>query len=433
MRLLIENVRCFHALQDLPIRPLTFLVGENSTGKTTFLAAYRIAWEVIWGVDQIDFNEPPFELGTYDQIANVRRGRGGRAKSFKIGFAWEAGSVNRRIGKSLQEPDRVYANFAKGEAQPVVSSRVIETQDTKLIMFRDADKGSRLRLEIGNRRIDSDPIPIPAFSWFSFISFGRYPLEAMFNDSLAKGKLTHAELEPLTRILRSFRRRPATPRALAPIRSKPERVYSKMTDTSTPTGEHTPMILSRALGKNGSSNPGLYNNLKRFGKASGLFGTLQVKQFGGKEGNPFQLLVADQGPPFNLVDVGYGVSQILPILVDSISESGDTVFLLQQPEVHLHPRAQAELATHFGNLASSDRKKFIVETHSDYILDRVRLDIRDGKSGLKPEDVVILYFEKVGAEARIHPVFIDRTGNIQDAPPGYRQFFMEEEKRYFGV
>ena len=91
--------------------------------------------------------------------------------------------------------------------------------------------------------------------------------------------------------------------------------------------------------------------------------------------------------------MGYGVSQVLPLLLELLIEDGYPRFLLQQPEVHLHPRAQAALGSLFCSTASSGRQ-LIVETHSEYIVDRVRMDIRDRTTDLKPEDVSILFFER---------------------------------------
>jgi predicted ATPase len=162
-----------------------------------------------------------------------------------------------------------------------------------------------------------------------------------------------------------------------------------------------------------------------------LFDELGVKRFGHTESDPFQITVTSQGPAFNLVDVGYGISQVLPVLVDSLEAPEQGTILLQQPEVHLHPRAQAELGTFLGKLVKQQRKTFVVETHSDYIIDRVRMDIRDKKT-LAPDDVSILFFEKTGGAVNIHRIDIDEIGNIKNAPDAYRKFFMEEEKRYFG-
>ena len=73
-----------------------------------------------------------------------------------------------------------------------------------------------------------------------------------------------------------------------------------------------------------------------------------------------------------------------------------------------------------------------METHSDHILDRVRMDVRDNSSGLKPEDVSILYFEREALNVRIHSLGIDGNGNVTDAPDTYRQFFLEETRKDLG-
>ncbi len=69
--------------------------------------------------------------------------------------------------------------------------------------------------------------------------------------------------------------------------------------------------------------------------------------------------------------------------------------------------------------------EFVIETHSDYIIDRIRMEI--ARKRFQPEDVAILYFEKVGSSARIHSLQLDKNGNIMDAPPTYRDFFLREE------
>jgi len=71
----------------------------------------------------------------------------------------------------------------------------------------------------------------------------------------------------------------------------------------------------------------------------------------------------------------------------------------------------------------------VVETHSDYLLDRVRMAVRDGKSKLKPDDVSILFFERGDLDVRIHSLALDKEGQVIDAPAGYRKFFMEEMNR----
>ena len=86
---------------------------------------------------------------------------------------------------------------------------------------------------------------------------------------------------------------------------------------------------------------------------------------------------------------------MLPVLTELIREDHASMFLLQQPEVHLHPTPRPHLAACSARPQDWDRQ-IIVETHSDYIMDRVRMDVRDKKTDLKPEDVSILYFERDG-------------------------------------
>ncbi len=130
----------------------------------------------------------------------------------------------------------------------------------------------------------------------------------------------------------------------------------------------------------------------------------------------------------NLVDVGYGVSQVLPLIVELLKPGGAAQFLIQQPEVHLHPGAQAELGSLFCEVAAQGRQ-LIVETHSDHLIDRIRMDVRDGKTSLTPDDVRILYFERGDLDVKIHEIWYDDMGNLQNTPSGYRSFFMKEVER----
>ena len=73
------------------------------------------------------------------------------------------------------------------------------------------------------------------------------------------------------------------------------------------------------------------------------------------------------------------------------------------------PSAQAALGSLFCSIAGPDRR-LVVETHSDYVIDRVRMDVRDNKTDLKPEDVSILYFERGESDVKIHSIRLDERG-----------------------
>lgn len=85
-KLIMENFRCFAGRHEAPLAPLTVLVGENSSGKTSFLAAVRVAHDLVASERHIDFNEEPFRLGSYEQLVTSFGTRAKQPASFLIGF-----------------------------------------------------------------------------------------------------------------------------------------------------------------------------------------------------------------------------------------------------------------------------------------------------------------------------------------------------------
>jgi hypothetical protein len=223
------------------------------------------------------------------------------------------------------------------------------------------------------------------------------------------------------------------PVALAPIRSRPERTYEPIRDQQAPEGRHVPVVLARIHATDSDAWVKLKSQLEEFGRGSGLFSEVGVRQLGRSKRGPFQLEMSIEGQigKRNLVDIGYGVSQALPIVVDAATATRGRTILIQQPEVHLHPRAQAELGTLFAGLVKHANASLIVETHSDHLVDRVRLAIREGE--LKPSDVSLLFFERGDGGVRIHPLSLGEDGQLSEVPSSYRSFFLREELRLLGA
>jgi predicted ATPase len=99
--------------------------------------------------------------------------------------------------------------------------------------------------------------------------------------------------------------------------------------------------------------------------------------------------------------------------------------LLQQPEVHLHPKAQAALGSMIKDWVSKGNKTVVVETHSDYLVDRLRLEVK--RANLKQSDVKIFFLEKKNGKTNLHVLEVDSQGNVLNAPDGYRDFFLREQ------
>ena len=87
--LILSDVRCFQGEQRGRVRPITLLIGENSTGKSTFLGCYSVVHQLLSrfprALDAPDFNNEPFSMGSFRDIVRSRRGREGRIDEFKLG------------------------------------------------------------------------------------------------------------------------------------------------------------------------------------------------------------------------------------------------------------------------------------------------------------------------------------------------------------
>ena len=120
----------------------------------------------------------------------------------------------------------------------------------------------------------------------------------------------------------------------------------------------------------------------------------------------------------NIADVGFGVSQIFPIVLEGLRMDAAQTLLLEQPEIHLHPKLQMQLADYLITLALS-RKKAIVETHSDHIINRlVRRIVEDGEHNIN--DLIAIYFVSQNEDGSyITPIQIDELQGIINWPKGF--------------
>ena len=107
-------------------------------------------------------------------------------------------------------------------------------------------------------------------------------------------------------------------------------------------------------------------------------------------------------------------------------------FIFQQPEVHLHPRAQAELGSYFVRYALGRKKYLLLETHSDYIIDRIKSDLIEKKHDLS-KYLSVLFFEQRNLETIITRIKFDEKGNVLNPPKSYRNFFLAESIRTLGI
>ena len=456
----LKNFRCFREEQIARLAPLTLLVGENSTGKTSFLAMIRALWDVAYRHRVPDFKEEPYDLGSFDEIAHHRGARGGRAEEIEAGFKVDPMTPRRKKSRANANgsPGRFSVTFRRKGTAPIPVKRRLGYEDISISIHQDQDqpwlrfgtpRGSwkltipetlRLQLDADDART-TEPFLFAAFLFAAdHYNDGRdredgvalVPLQGSGSPTNDDVKL----IEQLTELHESFSHK-IRPYASAPVRSKPRRTYDPARPARDPEGDYVPMYLASMHFQDKKVWTALRDRLENFGQSAGLFDEISIKPLGKRDSEPFQVQVRKfagglKGPPRNLIDVGYGVSQVLPVITELLRVDAPPMFLLQQPEVHLHPSAQAALGSLFCQVAGPARQ-LVVETHSDRLLDRVRMDVRDGKAPLKPDDVSILYFERGALDVCIHSLRLDEEGNVLDAPESYRRFFMEETARSLGL
>ena len=146
--------------------------------------------------------------------------------------------------------------------------------------------------------------------------------------------------------------------------------------------------------------------------------------------SPFAVLVGYDGAKTNIKNVGYGVSQALPLVLELIT-GNKGCYMIQQPEVHLHPRAQASFGDALFAFVNEGSRLCFVETHSDFLIDRYRLAMSKSKSGASCQ---VLFCERDGALNKLTSLAIDANGRYpEDQPDSFRRFFLNESLAMLGM
>ncbi|MCL6590796.1 MAG: DUF3696 domain-containing protein [Firmicutes bacterium] len=139
----------------------------------------------------------------------------------------------------------------------------------------------------------------------------------------------------------------------------------------------------------------------------------------GKLGHELKVTLTDTGKPHDLTHVGVGVSQVLPILVSCLLAEPDTTLIFEQPELHLHPKVQTLLGDFFLSMALLG-KQCLIETHSEYLINRLRLRAAAAPLEKDLTSRMKLYFvEKNEDTSTFREVVINEYGAILDWPEGF--------------
>jgi predicted ATPase len=139
----------------------------------------------------------------------------------------------------------------------------------------------------------------------------------------------------------------------------------------------------------------------------------------GKLGHELKVSLAEGGPDHDLTHVGVGVSQVLPILVMSLLAGRDTTLIFEQPELHLHPKVQTRLGDFFLSIVLMG-KQCLIETHSEYLINRLRYRAASEGDGNRVTNNLTVYFtEKKDGASSFREVKVNEYGAVLEWPEGF--------------
>ena len=149
-----------------------------------------------------------------------------------------------------------------------------------------------------------------------------------------------------------------------------------------------------------------------------IIDSFSVRAIGrGRKEYEVRVRVSPDAPEVLITDVGFGVSQVLPVIVQCYYAPEGSLVIFEQPEIHLHPRVQASLADVFIDAALERNVQILVESHSEHLLRRLQRRIAEEFVDVSDVRLYFTYFEK--EQSHLKTLDLDDLGNIRNWPPGF--------------
>ncbi|EGR2773255.1 DUF3696 domain-containing protein [Vibrio parahaemolyticus] len=427
-KLSLKNYKSFKSLDELDLRKLTIIVGRNSCGKSSILQSLLLLKQTL----ESKVNAPLIIQGphlTYSGLQDISFGKP-QVNHAKIGYTFETLDAYG---------DRVTCSFDIGNKkvgenyQPSVSSLYIEKEDAKMHLDKKPSDGkieefiSKVFKTKKNEKLDYE---------YKGIRFDAFIPEAYIYDIKFNNGVTHEfdipyqaihspiNMIPINRLKDTISRI----KYLSPVRANPTRDYINYAsnpnelDQDGTNAAHILWAKKKDTVKWKKEEFDLIDALSECLNCMGLSQKITPEKVG-EIIYRVELSERNASSNVSLADVGFGYSQILPvILLGLLSRKGDTV-LLEQPEIHLHPSSAANLADLFLGFIKDD-KKFMVETHSPELINRLRLRVIENPE-LK-NDINIVFVESTEGEgSKVKQFEIDENGMFPEWPDG----FIDESKK----
>ncbi len=415
--LFLENYKGYKRV-FLPLVDVNFFVGENSSGKTAVLnLLYLIHQPDFWLSGNLNSNE--VELGYFEEIINKFSND---LESFSIGL------------EVLEQPNETLSYFkfryVNKKGTPVLDEMQYLVGDKTVLIKYFINKKNGVSYKIKDfKKTSFEQWISNDDSWSGFKRLSISKDKSLYQvRTLLEEKLRQLGIRSDTRYSFFF----TNFSWIAPIRAKPQRYYESFSVNQSSDGAHIPVVLHNLFQKASNGTDLIIRALEKFGKNSNLFDSIKIARFSKQKGSPFEIDVTYNSMPIKITNVGYGVSQIMPVLVELLITKGELI-AIQQPEVHLHPKAQAAFGEFIFDNCISNRNRFVMETHSDYTINRFRYLLHKSQRKSLPQAQVI-FFERTDNGTMFQALPILPNGRYpDDLPSSFGEFFMNEELRLLEI
>jgi predicted ATPase len=415
----VRNFKSFADSGDIPLAPLTVVFGRNNTGKSSILQSLLLLRQTLdtpgYG-GRLNLVGPQYAAGSYADI--VHKHSMAEHAAFEI---------------SVQDEERGFSGaieleFAPDEPQaPRLCRLKISGDDTEALEIkRGRGAGGPFEMAIGGKNLGNEK---KANFFFSVADFLPEIGEAI--PTVGRPNKGQRESRAASRrILDLLRKSLSSIHAVSAFRSAPLRRYEfqgRGSSMFSPTGEDViNALIEDATRRRRRGRGELISTVNRWLEIVGGVRLLPIRRIS-KTAGIFEIRLkdTDSGRWANFADVGFGIGQALPVLVEGLRTTEGGMFLVQEPEIHLHPDAQLGMADFLVDLVHRSRR-VLVETHSENLLLRIRhcvLGIANGrgrKNRLRPEDVSIIHVDKNRqGTSQVRQLKIDDLGQILEWPPGF--------------
>lgn len=478
----LKNFKSFKNLDSLKLKPITIICGTNSCGKSTLLQSILSIKQTI----ESQANNQAFlsngkyvHLGTFENLVYEKK----KDNIVEFKFSYDLGKyLNSHIKtpsgmpfkyivKELVDNKENTVLLEKTKLEFTVSLKSIVTQKKKIVSslrvmyyevkfsspIRETDNSFDIESTLSFEWISADKynmewknISIPYFRDKEEEKSGNLKVACAFNNLIPKIRDTSKTSSNTLSMIHFFIYRYkellqilfSNYSYIGPLREVASRRYiyeDEITEIGLKGENSAYLYLEQQHEK--LSNYFFYNeDASGFQKHEATLGSavndwlevMGIKGFGSTLKNELIQLNLDANghnkTQVNIADVGFGISQIFPIILEGLRMGKQKTLLLEQPEIHLHPKLQMQMADYFLSLALS-QKNVIVETHSEHLINRlVRRIVEDPTDKLK--DLIAVYFIKSSEDgAFVEPVEIDSTKGVVNWPKDFfDQTASEQEK-----